>query len=755
MDYYAARVGFPANNRSRPYGAMRPEFDPQLRQAFRKGATTSWQSSDALLFLARLLVAALVLALAASAAWAQGAPLGVRASADLRQELFPGADRFELTEGTPSYLRVYEGDEPVGYIFSTLDVVRARSYSPTPFDAIVGMDLAGKLTGAKVIRQHDPYLTGFPQRVERLGEFLDRHIGYSVEAAEPAPLKPDFIQSTTISARNIRAGILDAGRIILKANDPRPPITEPTMDRLTFEWLDWEQMLEMGGVADRLVTFGEVSEAFAREGITPVGMDVPLDRGSADSRYAELVVAVANPPLIGRNMIAATGYTSVVEPTGDDVAMIAVMSGGYYDFLGTRYQSAEFENRFDRIKLVQGNLELSLYQDDFSHVGPTVQRSGGPILRHAGVFAIPLDTGFDPLAPFDVVLMVHATDADGVLHTVEFPASYQLPAEAVLMPYVEPLPPWAEAWLESIPDLAVLGVMLVALTLIFVFQAQLSRRRKLHLWVRTGFLAFTLIWLGWMAGGQLSIVHVVNYIKAPFEGADLGFYLAEPLIVVISIYVLLSLIVIGRGVFCGWLCPFGALQELTSRIARLFKLPVWNPSVAMQRWMWLPKYGLAALIVGTAFVVPEALASVEEVEPFKTAITSAFTRPLPYVTYAVLLLGIGLFTERFFCRFLCPLGGILALGDRLHLFTFLKRRPECGTGGCHLCERSCPVKAIEPSGKIIMAECFQCLDCQVEYYDDHRCPPLAQARKRRERADRGVREPLVMTLNGKVPAVNA
>jgi hypothetical protein len=48
------------------------------------------------------------------------------------------------------------------------------------------------------------------------------------------------------------------------------------------------------------------------------------------------------------------------------------------------------------------------------------------------------------------------------------------------------------------------------------------------------------------------------------------------------------------------------------------------------------------------------------------------------------------------------------------------------------------VRAIEPSGKIIMAECFQCLDCQVEYYDDKRCPPLVQAAKRRQEARPGV-----------------
>jgi hypothetical protein len=58
------------------------------------------------------------------------------------------------------------------------------------------------------------------------------------------------------------------------------------------------------------------------------------------------------------------------------------------------------------------------------------------------------------------------------------------------------------------------------------------------------------------------------------------------------------------------------------------------------------------------------------------------------------------------------------------------------------------VRAIRPSGKIVMAECFQCLDCQVEYYDDKRCPPLAKARKRREREARVTPRPaLVLTRN--------
>ena len=54
-----------------------------------------------------------------------------------------------------------------------------------------------------------------------------------------------------------------------------------------------------------------------------------------------------------------------------------------------------------------------------------------------------------------------------------------------------------------------------------------------------------------------------------------------------------------------------------------------------------------------------------------------------------------------------------------------------GAGDDAAAERSCPVRAIEKTGKIVTAECFQCLDCQVEYYDDTRCPPLVIAAKLR------------------------
>src|SRR5258708_12488035 len=69
----------------------------------------------------------------------------------------------------------------------------------------------------------------------------------------------------------------------------------------------------------------------------------------------------------------------------------------------------------------------------------------------------------------------------------------------------------------------------------------------------------------------------MNYLRAPFLNLDVGVYLAEPLMVIVAGYTLVSVVLIGRGVFCGWLCPFGALQELLGQLSRALRVPQWNP----------------------------------------------------------------------------------------------------------------------------------------------------------------------------------
>ena len=204
--------------------------------------------------------------------------------------------------------------------------------------------------------------------------------------------------------------------------------------------------------------------------------------------------------------------------------------------------------------------------------------------------------------------------------------TYQLPERHMLLPPPVPLPMWVETWLEKRVDIAILGLLLIVVTIIFLLQDVLARHRRVYEFVRVGVLAFTLGWLGWYAGAQLSIVNILAYIQAPFGGSSIQAFVLDPLIFILSLYVAFTLFFLGRGVFCGWLCPFGAFQELLHRIGRFVRIPqITIPPTVLER-LWVVKYLVAIFLVVTVFFSVEAAERYAEIEPFRTAITVKFVR---------------------------------------------------------------------------------------------------------------------------------
>jgi len=669
-------------------------------------------------------IAALALVFAAPAVAEKG-KLRERLTPAVMAVVYPGgAERLGPEEGSPPAIAVYQGDKAVAYLFSTLDIVAATGYSTTPFDVIAGVDLEGRITGAKVVFHNENYIVHDTARQRLLDTFLAGEAGRPLRGGTNVP-PPDFVAGATVSARAMRAAVLTTAGMVLRARVGRAVVTVPTLDVDSFSVKSFDELLAEGAVARRRVTSGEVAAALAAAGASNLRLEVPLRR--AEDLYIEFVTGLFTPAAIGANLIGLPNFEDYKRRMPSGTQAIFIASSGPYDLLGTKYFRASEGHRFDRLRVVQDGRTFGFVQDDYSYA------AGFRGYQNAGVFALPAGSGFDPIKPWRLELLVHSGGAAPV--TAAFALDYKVPEALVLIPAdPEPAPvaPWVEAWSDARVNVAILAVLLALLTLIFVFQATLARSRMVHRLVRNGFLLVVLVWLGWIAGAQLSIVNVMNYLLAPFKHFDLGFYLAEPLIIIIALYTLVSLVLIGRGVFCGWLCPFGALQELLGQMARALRVPQWNPPSALEKRLWLGKYIAAVAVLALVMTEIDPSGATIEIEPFKTAITSKFTRAWPYVFYAGVILAIGLFSERAYCRFLCPLGGVLAALDRMHLLTLLKRRPECGSP-CHLCERSCPVRAIAPSGRINTAECFQCLDCQVEYYDDRRCPPLvALARRRNE-----------------------
>jgi NosR/NirI family nitrous oxide reductase transcriptional regulator len=700
---------------------------------------------------ARSVCIALIAFIFASPAIAEQGKLRERLTPEVMAVVYPSAERLGMEEGSPPAIAVYKGGQIVAYVFSTLDIIAATGYSTTPFDVIAGVDLSGRITGAKVVFHQESMIVHDAVRQRQLDTFLAREAGRPLRGGTNA-LPPDYVAGATITARAMRAAVLTTARLVLRARPTRTTqptettvsaATIPTLDVESFSIKSWNDLLAERAVVRRRVTSGEVATALANARATDVKLDWPL--GAADDLYIEFMTALVTPPAIGGNLLGLLKFEDYKQQLRRGAQAIYVASNGPYDFLGTKYFRESEGNRFDRLRVIQDRKTFRFVQNDYSYATPIEGQ------QVTGLFALRANSGFDPLKPWRLEILINSAGTPPV--AVAFGLNYKVPDTYVLQvpappvavpppqqqpqpqPDLEPelAPPvaaWVEAWSDARVNIAILAVLLSVLTLIFMFQATLARSRLTHRLVRTGFLMVVLVWLGWTAGVQLSIVNVMNYVRAPFNHVEMGFYLAEPLMVIIAGYTLVSVVLIGRGVFCGWLCPFGALQELLGQLSRALRVPQWNPPVALEKRMWMGKYIAAAVVLVLVMMQIDSTGATLEIEPFKTAITAKFTRAWPYVLYAGALLAIGLFSERAYCRFLCPLGGVLALLDRLHLLNLLKRRPECGRP-CHLCERGCPVRAIEPTGKIVTAECFQCLDCQVEYYDETRCPPLVRAAKLR------------------------
>ena len=196
-----------------------------------------------------------------------------------------------------------------------------------------------------------------------------------------------------------------------------------------------------------------------------------------------------------------------------------------------------------------------------------------------------------------------------------------------------------------------------------------------------------------------------------------------------------ALFIWGRGTFCGWLCPFGALQEFAGELARVLRLRQIGLPQRYERLSRVPKFLVLSAILVTAVFFTSQAEKVAEVEPFKTSITLVFMRSAPFVLYAVALLILGMFHYKFFCRYLCPLGAAFSALSFVRRWKWIPRRSECGTP-CQMCRVKCRYGAIEKSGAIVYSECFQCMDCLVIHDDPAKCVPLVLEAKRARRAQR-------------------
>lgn len=664
------------------------------------------------------LMTATALAFAAAAACAESFPI----SQEYLQAAFPGAQRAGAVEGSPPAAPVYKDGALAGYIVSTYAAVGSTGYSGRPLDVLVGVNLSAVVTGAVLVRHSEPILViGVGE--EQLASYVSAFRGIDLNTSSTAPSGssdfPDLISGATVSSAVIRDAIVRAGRAVARSRIWAAGPAGERLDRESTGQFSWPQLVADGSVASARFT-GE--------------------RGGSDVLLLDVYVTLLTPPSIGENLLGKLTYNRLTGSLGADDHIILIAANGLASVKGTGFVRS---GRFERLQIVQGELTLPLTTDGYSNV-EELKAAEAPSFREIGVFTLRHSAGFDPLKPWrlDIRLPDEGSEPPTIVSLrYDLPARYRL-REPGATSAPEPVAAeaaaegqlWRQIWAERSWRILGLGIILAVLTGLLVFQRALVDRPVLYGRVRIIFLAVTLVWLGWFAGAQLSVVNVLTFSHALMGDFAWTSFLAEPLIFILWCYTAVGLLFLARGVFCGWLCPFGALQELANRIARFFRVPQVRVPFGLHERLWPIKYVIfLALFALSLNSMTDAFVAAE-VEPFKTAISLRFAREWPFVAYAAALVGASLFINRFFCRYLCPLGAALAITARLRMFDWLKRHPQCGRE-CQICFHSCPVQAIHPEGHINPNECIHCLKCQSLYLDDAICPPLVARRKRRERRE--------------------
>lgn len=670
-----------------------------------------------------------------AAASSYEAPLPVQLSTDPDlcayapcKDIMPEADSFSTRKGKPAYVEAYHNRQLIGYIFLSTDIVDIPAYSGKPVVTLLGMDAAGKIIGVKILKHSEPILlVGIPE--SELTKFIKQFVGrFAWDKVEIGKARSgegfvgiDAITGATVTVIAQNQVVMRSAYEIAKQTGIVQPIPKPQAQFTTIqEKLNWDALLKEGSVQHLRV------------------MPKDLELGEGKEPYIDLYFGYLNAPNVGPNVLGERNYQRLMADLKPGEHAIFIIANGSSSFKGSGFVRGGI---YDRIQVSQEMDTFTFRDTDYLNLYG-ISAAGAPRFRESGIFII-RSPSFSAAYPWSLVFLANKQDKEtGAKTFINFDREYWLAPRYLQGGHpklVKPDPTWLKVWKAKWLEILLFVLLLIGVTVAHVRRDDLTRRstHKDKRWVaypKYFFWTVSVLFVGYYAMAQPSITHVLTWFHSIIFQWKWELFLSDPLIFIFWWFIIITTLIWGRGLFCGWLCPYGSLTELAYKITRAsgFKrFQFFLPKPLHDKLKWL-KYGVFVVLLLVSFYSMGLAEKMAEIEPFKTTfLVGVLNRSWPFVLFWLVLFGASMLTERPFCKYLCPLGAGLAIPSQFRLFG-LKRKTECQT--CKACAAGCGSLAIDAQGRIDQRECLLCLDCMVLYYDTHACPPLSKERKRRERA---------------------
>jgi NosR/NirI family nitrous oxide reductase transcriptional regulator len=645
------------------------------------------------------------------------------------KDVFPGAKSFSERLGSPPYVKALgEADKLLGYVMLSTDITDTPAYSGKPVVTLIGMDLRGHFVGIKVLKHSEPILLlGIPESA--LLKFNDQYLGKSVadkiEVGQTRPdenvLGVDAISGATVTVIAQNQVLMASGQAVAKqVGILAPTVREPARYAQTERRFDWAQLVKIGAV-QRLRVLPE---------------QVGLERGPEP--FIELWFGDLNHPAIGSSLMGASNWANLRSRMKEgEHAFFIIRTAGIESFKGSGFVRGGI---YDRVQVKQGADSFTFRDLDYLNLYG-LETAGAPEFNESAIFII-RSKSFSAAYPWQLAFLGNRVDrATGTRSFANFDSKYWLAAELLeggRPVVVEADAPWVRVWKTRAVEIGLFIALLVGVTVVYALREQLTRlSTHKNKWPVNAFKytawGLSIAFVGFGAMAQPSITQVLTWFHSLLFQWTWSLFLSDPFIFVFWIFIIVTVFLFGRGLFCGWMCPFGSLSEAIYKVGEKIGLKRFQghlPNAWHHRLKWLKYAIFFGLLVISMFSMglAEMLA---EVEPFKTTFLVGITnRAWPYGLFVATLLGLSLFIERPYCKYICPLGAALAMPSTFRWFG-LKRKQDCNS--CKACAVGCGSLAIDAAGRIDHRECLHCLDCMILYTDTKGCPPLAKERKRRER----------------------
>lgn len=656
------------------------------------------------------------------------------------EQLFPKLSRIgDIDRDLPVY-PIYQLDQLLGYAWLSTALTDIPGFAGKPIKLFIGLDVLGKFTNVLVLDHHEPvFLHGLGSQVlyDFAAQYKNRSVTDQIIVSNPrakkaqGPVYFDGVTKATVSVMIVNDVVLSTAlEVARKKLEGFALASASKLIEKPFQELDFQALQGRGLVHRWRVSQNDVEEAVGRSLHDYIDFEgVTLDDSSEP--FIELYYSYINNETSGRNLLGKDKWRALMQTLNPGEQLVWVASKGVYSHVSDDFTPGTVPAR---LSLRQSGLLIEIKDthatDDEKHIVVL----GGPSTAYSHIFRIKGGSGFDIGSEIALFLNINLQLNHLNNSTLSVSSNYQLPAsqwvrQEVVDPMANRTPLWLRIWQDRIVSIGILLTSLALLLYVFIRQEHFSKDSKKFHYFRWGYLWFTLLFTGFYAQGQLSVVNIFTLLHSIKDGFDIGLFLLDPVIFILWCVTFISLFIVGRGLFCGWLCPFGALQEILSLLAKKLKIKQVRLSPRLHGMLIKVKYPILGALLVLCFIDLSLSERLAEVEPFKTSMTLVFVRYWPFVLYAVALLLAGLFLHKFYCRYVCPLGAGLAALGFFHKYELLKRIPFCGTP-CQTCNNRCEIDAIRKDGSIDYNECVQCLECIVVLNNEDQCVDKLLKRKK-------------------------